>query len=94
MLMIKRGAQIDQNFIGGSLDDDISDVEDDSDAANGNDAVNGDDNDDEQTQGIASRIRKLATLFVVTMWTLGQPVAPDHDHLDEKIHLMMMMMKK
>ena len=45
--------------------------------------INGDD-DDEQTQGIASRIRKLATLFVIAQWTLGKPVAPDHDHFDEK----------
>ena len=54
----------------------------DDDAVNGNDAVNSD-VDDEQTHGIASRSRKLATLFIIMVWALGKPITPDHDHLDE-----------
>ena len=50
--------------------------------AKDDDNDNGNEND-EQTHGIASRRRKLATLFIVAQWTLRKPVAPDHDHLDE-----------
>ena len=41
-------------------------------AADDNDS----DNDDEQTHGIASFRRKLASLFVVASWTLFYSIAP------------------
>ena len=53
----------------GDDDDDIDGGIDD-----GND--NNSDNDDEQTHGIASFRRKLASLFVVASWALFYSIAP------------------
>ena len=40
------------------------------------------DDDDEQTDGISSSRRKLATVFIVSSWTLGNPIAPDFNYDD------------
>ena len=40
------------------------------------------DDNDEQTQGMASSRRNLASIFVVASRTLGKPVAPDYHYGD------------
>ena len=40
------------------------------------------DDDDEQTDGISSSRRKLASVFIVSSWTLGNPIAPDFNYDD------------
>ena len=54
--------------------DDNDNDKDDDDYDGGDD--NDSDNDDEQTHGIASFRRKLASLFVVASWALFYSIAP------------------
>ena len=57
-------------------DDDLGDDNDDDDDGDDNDSDNDSDNDDEQTHGIASFRRKLASLFIVASRTLFYSIAP------------------
>jgi len=60
-------------------DNDYDDDNDDIDDGDDNDS----DNDDEQTHGIVSFRRKLASLFVVASWALFYSIAPDASHWEE-----------
>ena len=47
----------------------------------------GDNEDEERTHDKTSRFRKVATLFILAMWTLGDLVAPE-----QEVAVMMIMM--